>query len=207
MQAVVEDVVSVLVVDDQVVVAEGVTSLVRNSGVEVVGSARDCNEATQAACELQPDVILLDVRLGSEMVQTLHEVAPLSNILIFTAYPSHPGVSDALARGATGYLPKDASGVDLVQAIVASARGTDILWPTSSGLSAARPGQRGGASLSPREFQILLRVAVGHTNREIASDMHLAPTTIKTYWQSALGKLRARNRAEAITNAYAMGLL
>jgi two-component system, NarL family, nitrate/nitrite response regulator NarL len=134
-------------------------------------------------------------------------LVPDAKLIIFTAFPSHPAIRMALAGGASGCLLKDASRVDLLETLRQVAVGD------CGALSGERQAGGGLVSrvpdqvLSPQEYQVLRRVATGQTNSEIARDLFLAPTTVKTYWQSALSKLRARNRAEAVTVAYNMGIL
>jgi DNA-binding NarL/FixJ family response regulator len=197
--------VAVLVVDDHPVVSAGVATVLRSSPVSVVGQAASADEACRLAAELRPDVVLLDLRLddelGSDVVAPLLAAAPRAKVVLFTAFPEHLAVASAIAAGAVGCLVKDVSRTHLVEALLAVADGRALPPPAGAGAKEA------AGTLSAREFDILRRVAVGQTNAEIAAELFLAPTTVKTYWQSALSKLRARNRAEAITKAYRMGLL
>lgn len=200
--------VRVVVIDDHLVVAQGVVQLLHDSPIEVVACAENVREGIDMCGVHQPDVVLLDLRvgesLGGDAVPEILENAPNAKIVIFTAFPGHPAVASALANGAVGCVVKDVSRTDLVSVLTSAAKG----GPFDPGRSTPKArDRRGNDWLSPREMQILQHVAVGRTNAEIADELYLASSTIKTYWQSALGKLNSRNRAEAITTAHSMGLL
>lgn len=206
-----ERVISVLVVDDHPVVSQGVAVLVEQaSWIRVVGSACSGREAIAVAERLQPDVVLLDLclsdMLGSEVAAALGERAPRSAVVIFTAFPEHAALEAARQAGAVGLVVKDAGRTDLVSTITRAARREPLGWSaagerTVSGADLARVG------LTRREYDVVRHVALGETNREIAGAMYLSPNTVKTYLQSALVKLGARNRVEAIARAHEFGLL
>ncbi len=192
-----------LVVDDHPVVALGIRSLLAGSGITLVGTAETAHDAVARARALQPDVILLDVRLpdrdAPDVVRQLVAAGCPSRILLFTANRSHPAVRAALTAGAHGCLPKQISAAQLIATIKEAAR------PEYTGGEAGADGAI--EQLTMRQQQILDRVARGATNREIADEMRLAPNTVKTYWQQTLVKLGARNRVEAIARAYEIGLI
>ena len=195
--------VSVLVVDDHPVVGTGVVSVLRGSRAHVIGHATTIEQAVRATREHQPDVILLDLRMGEGVLSVssvgdLQAAAPGAKIVLFTAFPEHPAVATAIQAGAVGCLVKDIGHNDLVDSIVAVAEGRPL-----EQLSATC----GELGLSSREYEILVRVSMGETNTEIGRELMLAPNTVKTYWQSALAKLGARNRADAICRAYRAGIL
>lgn len=198
--------IDVLVVDDHPVVGAGVSTILSGSRARVVGQAATTEDAVALAAKTQPAIVLLDLRMGDESlsigaIAPILAAAPAAHLLIFTAFPDHPAVAAALAAGAAGCLVKDTDQTDLVRTIEAIADGEAMERPGRDPLQPTR------ASLSAREYEILLRVSVGETNAEIARELFLAPNTVKTYWQNALDKLGARNRAEAITKAYRAGLL
>jgi DNA-binding NarL/FixJ family response regulator len=205
--------VRVLVVDDHPVVVQGVTMLVRdNPDIEVVGDARSGAEALVAVRELRPHVILLDLRLpdmlGCESTRLLRMAAPGIKILIFTAHAEHPALQLALDAGADGALLKDVADADLADAILRTARGERVLDSRFEQDPAAwRVPAGNSVDLTKREYEILRRVAMGETNPEIADALSLSRNTVKTYFQSALQKLGARNRVEAIVKAGEAGLL
>jgi two-component system, NarL family, nitrate/nitrite response regulator NarL len=194
--------IRVLVVDDHPIVGEGVARLTNGNGIELLACVATVAEAASLAA-LEPDVVLLDLRLGTSLssssVSELRRALPGAQVAIFTAFPEHVAVNEALGSGAAACLVKDIGQTDLVAALHALARGERP--------PAAVEPAGGDFGLSRQERAILLHVARGKTNAEIAGTMYLAPNTVKTYWQSALGKLNARNRAEAIMRAHAAGLL
>jgi two-component system nitrate/nitrite response regulator NarL len=201
----------ILVVDDHPIVLDGVSALAsRVPGIAVAGYARNGRDAIVQAVALQPDVVLLDLRLpdmlGSEVARELRSRLPQARIIVFTAFPNHAGVAAALASGADEIVVKDASRTDLVDAIrhVAEGRGRrsdDTKTQQETQTKQARCG------LTRREYDVLRRLAMGETNAEIASALELSPNTVKTYVQIMLQKLGARNRVEAISRAAELGLL
>lgn len=205
--------VRVLVVDDHPVVTEGVALLLRaDTGITLIGSASTGREALDEALRLQPDVVLLDLRLpdmlATEVTRRLKALVPGARIILFTAYADHAALPDALAAGVAGCVLKDASTTDLAAAIHQAHDGLTVLDPR---LSDATPGRRREAlyraGLTRREYEVLRLVAVGHTNPEIADELGLTRNTVKTYLQSAMAKLGARNRVEAIAKASEARLL
>ena len=215
--------VRVLVVDDHPVVCQGVTTLARNDArIAVIGDARTATEAVELARGLTsrgegPDLVLLDLRLpdmlAPESIRALKLAVPGVRVLIFTAYAEHPALQLALDAGADGALLKDATDTDVVDAIVRTAGGETVVdvrlrrddGPPPAAQGRAPSGER--VQLTPREYQILRRVAMGETNPEIAEALGLSRNTVKTYLQLALQKLGARNRVEAIIKAGEAGLL
>ena len=204
--------VRVLVVDDHPVVHDGVALLVeRTRWVTVAGSARSGREAIELAERLAPDVVLLDLRLpdmlGSEAVRAIRRRAPGAAVLIFTAHPEHAALEAAREAGAVGMVVKDVTRSDLADAIARAARGEPLPWGSGADGAEATAARLARFGLTRREYDVLRRVALGETNAEIAEATHLSPNTVKTYLQSALGKLGARNRVEAIARAGEAGLL
>jgi len=205
--------VRVFVVDDHPVVVQGVSMLVRgDTRVCVVGDARSAGDALRVLPEVQPEVILLDLRLpdmlASESTRRIRAAVPGARILVFTAHSEHPALQLALDAGAHGALLKDVADADLVDAIVRTARGENVLDPRlARGPSTWKTTVKNPVDLTRREYEILRRVAMGETNPEIAQALRLSRNTVKTYLQSALHKLGARNRIDAIVKAGQAGLL
>lgn len=206
--------VRVLVVDDHLVVREGAALLVRHDPtIEIAGYARTASEAIEQAQQTIPDVILLDLRLpdmlAPEATRALKQAVPGAKVLIFTAYADHAALDAALDAGADGCLLKDASKTDLLEGIKRVARGERFVDPRIADDGAAAPGgaRLPGPPLTAREYEVLRRVALGETNPEIAAVLGLSRNTVKSYLQTAMQKLGARNRVDAIVRANEYGLL
>jgi two-component system nitrate/nitrite response regulator NarL len=201
----------VMVVDDHPVVRDGVALLLRTEpALVVVGSAETGRAAVERAPELRPDLVLLDLRLpdmlAPEVVTALRAVVPAARVVVFTAHGDHHGVQAALDAGAHGALLKDVAATDLVAALRRVLRGERVTDPrTVPGGTSRDALARSG--LTRREYEVLRLAAQGRTNPEIAESTGLARNTVKTYLQSALHKLGARNRVEAIGKAGEAGLL
>jgi DNA-binding NarL/FixJ family response regulator len=201
----------VLVVDDHPIVLDGIRALAAQvPDVEIAGYARTGREAIAQAIALEPDVILLDMRLpdmlGSEVARAVKTKVPKARILLFTAFPNHAGVAAAMAAGIDGVLVKDVSRTDLVEAIRQSVQDGRRPVEENAHLRQDRPAKQ-RSMLTRREYDVLRRLATGETNAEIACVLKLSPNTVKTYLQVALQKLGARNRVEAISRAAELGLL
>ena len=202
----------VMVVDDHPVVRDGVTLLLRSDpSLVLVGSAESGRTAIQRVAELKPDLILLDLRLpdmlAPEVITALRQEYASARIVVFTAHGDHQGVLAALDAGANGCLLKDVAGTDLVSALRKVLRGERVVDPRIIPDSGTRSDALARSGLTRREYEVLRLAAQGQTNPEIAESTGLTRNTVKTYLQSALHKLGARNRVEAIGKASEAGLL
>lgn len=208
-----QDPLRLLVVDDHPVVRDGVAMLVqRTPWVEIVGCAPNGRDALECAAALTPDVVLLDLRLpdmlGSEIVRGITACAPAATIVIFTAFPEHAAVSAARTAGADALLLKDASAAELLELLGRIRSGNELAWSSDPRqVEHRRSSTLAQLGLTKREYDVIRRVALGETNPEIADAMHLSRNTVKSYLQSALSKLGARNRVEALVKAGELGLL
>ncbi|MFI1357811.1 response regulator transcription factor [Streptomyces sp. NPDC020898] len=205
--------IRVLVVDDHPIVLDGVTmALSSTPWITVSGYARSGREAITAAARLQPDVVLLDLRLpdmlGPEVIRALRSHCPGVKVVIFTAYPEHAALDAALDAGAHAVVVKDTERSDLVDIIRRVNAGEYVdctdLEPDFNVLLARKLKERG---LTRREYEILRRVAMGETNPEIGEALGLTRNTVKSYLQRTLEKLGARNRVEALARANEYGIL
>jgi DNA-binding NarL/FixJ family response regulator len=206
--------ISVLVVDDHPIVLDGVRHLVDSTPwIALAAYARTGREAITLAGQTQPDVILLDLRLpdmlGPEVINGIHRVASGARIILFTAYPDHAAVEPALAAGAKAVVLKDADRADLVDTIrrVAADEPLAGTTPGSPEISQQLSRNLRRYALTRREYDILRHISMGETNPEIAAALGLTRNTVKTYVQSALTKLGARNRIEALNRLNELGLL
>ncbi|TKG60789.1 response regulator [Prauserella endophytica] len=205
--------VRVLVVDDHPVIRGGVELLAAEDPlISVVGSASTGHEAIETAQLVPAEVILLDLRLpdmpAPELVTRLRRVAPGAKILLFTAFADHGAIDVLIEAGADGCLVKDITGGDFSTAVRRVARGVRVVDPRLTGRHAsATPELLFRVGLTKREYEVLRFAAMGHSNPEIADQLTLARNTVKTYLQTAMQKLNARNRVEAIAKAHELRLL
>jgi DNA-binding NarL/FixJ family response regulator len=211
--------IRVLVVDDHAVVREGLRSvLVAQPGFEVVGDAGDAAEALALAEREEPDVVLLDVTMPGESglaaAARLRDRLPATRILILSMHDRAEYVLEAMRAGASGYLLKDASPATLRDAVRAVHRGDAYFCPAvAERLSAGLRGeleaeQRRGSlgRLTPREREVLVRIAAGRTNKQIATDLGISPRTVETHRDSLKRKLRIHTVAGLTRFAIDSGL-
>ncbi|MFE5942902.1 response regulator [Streptomyces sp. NPDC056480] len=235
--------VPVVVADDQAVVREGIVMLLGLlAGVEVVGSARDGEEAVALAAELAPDVVLMDLRMprcdGVEATRRIRERHPGTEVVVLTTYADDDSLFPALRAGARGYLTKDASGEEIVRALRDVTDGRAGLAPAvqrrlleqlldrgegpegagSSGgpgpgaadpatAATAGPVVPGADGLTERETEVLVLVADGLSNQEIAGRLRISTATVKTHINNLFAKTGVRDRAQAVRYAYQHGLV
>ena len=198
-----------LVVDDHEVVRQGLVSLLeRREGFQVVAQAGTVAEAIEAARKYQPDLIVMDVRLpdgsGIEATREIRSEQPQIRVVILTSYPDEEAVFASIVAGASGYLLKQIRGRDLVGALEAVGRGESLLDPavTEKVLDRVRRIASGTytdelAQLTRQEQKILLLIAEGKTNKEIAAEIFLSDKTVKNYVSSILAKLNLQRRSQA----------
>jgi two-component system, NarL family, response regulator DevR len=198
-----------LVVDDHEVVRQGLVALLdRKAGFEVVAQAGSVAEAIDAANRFEPDLVIMDVRLpdgsGIEACREIRAARPETRVIMLTSYPDEEAVLSAIIAGASGYLLKQIRGRDLTSALEAVGRGESLLDSavTEKVLARVRRVATGGESdelggLTAQERKILLLVAEGKTNKEIASEVFLSDKTVKNYVSSILSKLNLQRRAQA----------
>jgi DNA-binding NarL/FixJ family response regulator len=213
--------VRVLVADDQELVRTGLRMILDvQPGIEVIGAVADGRQAVEAAGRLRPDVVLMDVRMpgmdGLEATRRLAgpEVAEPIAVVVITTFDLDEYVYAALRAGARGFLLKDAGPALLAEAVHAAAAGDALIAPsvTARLLKAFAAGNREQVSapqpveaLTGREEQVLLAVARGHTNTEIAEALHISLSTVKTHIASLMARLGVRNRVEIAIWAYETG--
>lgn len=219
--------IRVLVVDDQRVVREGLSTLLGLlSGVEVVGTAADGEEAVALAAALRPAIVLMDLRMprcdGVEATRRLRALDPSIAVLMLTTYADDRSVVDALRAGARGYLTKDVGAEQIRQAFDQVARGQAAIDPAvqhhvlgalmKSPVGAdATPDRRGPAralpdGLTAREAEVLALIAEGLSNAEIASLLVVSEVTVKSHINHLFAKTGVRDRAQAVTYAFRNGL-
>ena len=216
------DPIRVLLVDDQRLIREGLRTLLElEPDLVVVGDAGDGQAALEAYETLQPEVVLMDIRMpgmdGVEATRRLQDRWPESRVIILTTFDDDAYIFEGLRAGALGYLLKDVSGHELAEAIRTVVGGGALIDPSVARrvvaefarlAPAARPAEDSlPEPLSEREREILQLLAHGLTNREIADRLSLAEGTVKNYVTNILQKIGARDRTQAALRARELGLL
>jgi DNA-binding NarL/FixJ family response regulator len=208
----VADRIRVLVVDDHPVVRQGLrTFLDLQDDLEVVGESADGESCVDEAERLRPDVILLDLRMpGADGVAALHGLREAGNparVLVITSFTEPSAVLPAVRAGASGYVYKDVDPPALAAAIRSVHAGHVLLHPDVARLLASGDARPAGADLTAREQEVLVEVARGRSNREIARALSLSEKTVKTHVSAILGKLGVQDRTQAALHAVRSGLV
>ena len=205
--------VRVVVVDDQPLIREGLTTLLELAdGIEPVASASDGEEAVALCARHRPDVVLMDLKMpvldGVEATRRIRRGQPEVEVVVLTTYADEESVLDALDAGALGYLTKDAGIAEIARAIHAAAAHQALLAPDVQRrlLLAPRAGRHCSSvtapelpdHLTPREAQVLARIAHGLSNCEIAAALVVSEATVKTHVNHLFAKIGARDRSQAV---------
>jgi NarL family two-component system response regulator YdfI len=209
----------VLVVDDHLIVREGLSLILETAeGIEQAGEAADGAEALRLCAELQPDVVLMDLRMpgmdGLTAIRRLAAAQPQIAVIILTTYDEDDLMLQGLQAGARGFLLKDTSRAALLDAIRAAARGQTLLSPAvmqrilaHAAAPAASTSAAGPLDLTERELEVLRAAAQGQRSKEIARDLGITERTIKAHLASIYNKFGVDSRAAAIAVAAQRGLL
>jgi DNA-binding NarL/FixJ family response regulator len=215
--------IKVLIADDQALVRAGFTMILDAEGdIDVVGEASDGREAVREVQRLRPDVVLMDIRMPEQDgIEATRQLVAAANgegprILMLTTFDLDEYVYEALRAGASGFLLKDTPPEQLVAAIRVVAGGDALLAPSvtkrvieefvAKGRS-AQPKPRGLDELTAREHEVLILVARGLSNAEIAKELFVSETTVKTHVARVLMKLAIRDRVQAVVLAYEHGVV
>ena len=213
-----DEVVRVLLVDDHAVVREGLKALINSqTDMTVVGEAEDGVQAIEAAQRLQPNVLVMDLSMpnmgGAEATLSVREKCPEVKVLALTVHAERSYLRQLLSAGASGYVLKRAASEELVRAVRAVAAGGVYIDPTVAGaiveeyLEGAPETGPAASALSEREHDVLVRIARGYTNKEIAADLELSVKTVETYKARVAEKLGLRTRVDIVRWASRNGLL
>lgn len=224
------DLIHVLLVDDQEIIRQGLATILQYTpGIEVVGQAGDGREALDVACALQPDVVLMDIKMpglgGIPATRKIADKLPDTKVIILTTYDTDDLVFEGIKAGAQGYLLKDASSETLVAAIRGVVRGESQLDPKVASkvlnefqhlaeqVTAHRakpPTQEDDLiiePLTPREEDVLHLLVEGLSNRQIGLRLSLAEGTVKNHVSAIIAKLQANDRTHAVVRALRRGLV
>ncbi len=211
--------ISILLADDQELVRTGLRMILdAEDDLEVVGEAADGLQAIERAADLQPDVVLMDIRMpqldGIGATRRITASQPGVRVVMLTTFDRSQLVYDSLVAGASGFLLKDAPSDQLISGVRAIARGEELLAPTITRrlieeftrAGRAKPPQ-GFNEVTERELEVLTLVARGRSNAEIAAELFVSIQTVKTHVARVLAKLGLRDRVQAVVLAYEHGLV
>lgn len=210
-----EKLMRVLIVDDHPVTRDGLRAALSTSDeIDIVGEADSGEEAINEVNRLEPDVVFMDVRMpgigGIEATKAIRQAHPDTKVILFTIEESRSAVADAIRAGVSGYLLKDVSASELVQAARLAVDGKAVIHPTLTQAfieEVQYVEHRPETPLSRRESQILQRVAYGATTKEVARDLGISAHTVKTHLERIFEKLGANDRAQAVAIALRRGLV
>jgi DNA-binding NarL/FixJ family response regulator len=214
------DPIRILIVDDHEVVRDGISVMMgRQQDFAVVGEAENGVEAVEKARDLQPDLVLMDLRMpqmdGVEAMRQIRSQHPEIKFIVLTTYDSDEYIFDAIEAGAKGYLLKDASREALFQAVRAVHRGESLIEPGVASKVLDRLAQLSrqvhqpqvAQILSERETEVLQLMAKGAPNKSIATSLSISESTVKTHVANIFQKLEVNQRTEAVTKAMSLGII
>lgn len=203
--------IRILLADDHTILRDGIRSLLEEEAdMQVIGEAEDGRTAVNMACQLEPDVILMDIGMpllnGLEATRQIKRDCKHTNVLILTMHENEEYIRQVLASGAMGYILKDTAARDLLDAIRAVHRGEAVLSPAITRLvieDYLRWGdmQQSVNGLTPREQEVLQLIAEGYKNKEIASILHISIKTVQSHRSNLMQKLDLHNRSDLIKYA------
>jgi len=213
--------IKILLVDDQAMVRAGIHMILEaENDIHVVGEAEDGTKAVVSAHKLKPDVVLMDIQMplmnGLEATRQITQTpGNTCRILILTTFERDDYVFEALRAGASGFILKNAPPEDLIAAVRVVAEGNALLAPSVTRRIINEFAQRtprvdlkaGLSSLTEREIEVMRLIAKGKTNAEIAADLFVGETTVKTHISNLFAKLDLRDRVQAVVYAYESGLI
>ncbi|MBE9225506.1 response regulator transcription factor [Phormidium sp. LEGE 05292] len=201
--------IDVLIVDDHVMVAQGLASLLASqSDIRIIGLASNGREALDLFGQHQPDIVLMDLRMpemgGVEAIITICTQFKQARIIVLTTYDGDEDIYRGLRAGAKGYLLKDAEAQELLSAIRAVHAGQQHIPPS---VGAKLVERMGIPELSARELEVLNLMARGKNNQQISTDLLISESTVKFHTKNIMGKLGAKDRTQAIITALKRGII
>ncbi len=204
--------IRILMVDDHPVVRAGIRGMLETQDeFQVIAEAENGREAFEQIAKLKPDVVLMDLRMpemdGVEAIGRIKEKYPDINILVLTTYDTDADIVRAVEAGATGYLLKDAPREELFRAVRATAKGETVLAPVVAARLMGKVRDHGEQALSAREIDVLLLVARGASNQDVAEKLHVSTATVKSHLIQIYQKLGVSDRTAAVTTAIERGII
>ena len=208
-------VMRIMIVDDHPITRNGLrAALSTSSEVEIVAEASTGEEAIDVVGDIKPDVVFMDVRMpgmgGIEATRIIRDTSEDTKVILFTVDESRSAIAEAIQAGVSGYLLKDVSAEELVQAARLALEGKAVIHPSLTRAfieEVQLVDRRPEAPLSKREAEILQKVAYGATTKEVAHDLGISPHTVKTHLERIFEKLGANDRAQAVAIAIRKGLV
>ena len=204
--------IRVVLADDHLVVRTGLRAMLESDPeIEVIGEASTGSEAIELVARTSADLVLMDLRMpdldGVAATKRLGELYPQTKVLVLTTYDTDADILRAIEAGATGYLLKDATRDELLQATRLAAAGETALAPSVASRLVGHVRNPAGSALSAREIEIVELVAKGLTNREIGERLYISEATVKTHMLHVFSKLGVDDRAHAVSEAVARGII
>jgi len=205
-------IIKILITDDHPVVRSGIHGMLETeSDFDVIAEAKNGREALKLVEKFTPDVVLMDLRMpemeGVEAITKIKESHPNIHILVLTTFDTDADIVRAVEAGATGYLLKDAPREELFRAVRATARGEAALAPTVASRLMGKMRSSGEEALSPREIDVLMLVARGASNQDVAEKLHISKATVKSHLMQIYQKLGVSDRTAAATTAIERGII
>jgi len=204
--------IKILIADDHPVVRSGIRGMLETEAdFNVIAEAGNGREALELVEKLPPDVVLMDLRMpemeGVEAITKIKESYPDIHILVLTTYDTDADIVRAVEAGATGYMLKDAPREELFRAVRATARGEAALAPIVASRLMGKLRSSGEEALSPREIDVLMLVARGAGNQDVAEKLYISKATVKSHLLQIYQKLGVSDRTAAATTAIELGII
>lgn len=204
--------IKILMADDHPVVRAGIRGMLETQDeFQVIAEAENGREAFEQIAKFNPDVVLMDLRMpemdGVEAIGKIKEKYPNINILVLTTYDTDADIVRAVEAGATGYLLKDAPREELFRAVRGTAKGETVLAPVVAARLMGKVRDHGDQALSAREIDVLMLVARGASNQDVAEKLHVSTATVKSHLIQIYQKLGVSDRTAAVTTAIERGII
>ncbi len=204
--------IKILIADDHTIVRAGIRQLIETQpDLEVIAEVENGLDAVEQTLRLEPSVVLMDLRMpeldGVQAIASIKTQLPDTNILVLTTYDTDADIVRAVDAGATGYLLKDVPREELFRAVRATAKGETVLASSVAARLMNKVRAGGDEALSAREIDVLLLVARGATNQEVAESLHISKATVKSHLIQICNKLGVSDRTAAVTTAIERGII